>query len=122
SVLEYTNSSGNRFIVLNFRADFDDELFWRNYRLQKIVTEFAKLPVSCIGNPDLYILASRAGDRLSVLLLNISADMIPTPRVRVPSGKPMNFVNCSGSMNEGILELSTLYAFDHAAFELLLKE
>lgn len=122
SVFEYTNPDGNRFLVLNFRADFDDERFWRNYRLQRIVTDFTAPPVSCIGNPDLYILASRAGDRLSVLLLNISADMIPAPRVCVPSGKPIDFVNCTGRMNGSMLELSTLHAFDHAAFEILLSD
>ena len=120
SAFEYINADGNRFLVLNFRADSDDERFWRNYRLQKIVTDFAAPPVSCIGNPDLYILASKSGDRLSVLLLNISADMIPAPRVRVPSGKPISFVNCSGTMNGNTLELTPLHAFDHAAFELQL--
>ena len=107
---------------MNFRADFDDERFWRNYRLQKIVTDFAKPPVSLTGEPDLYIIASAKGNRLSVLLLNASADKIPHPAVSVPDGKPVGFVNCSGELKDGKMQLTPLHAFDHAAFEIELDE
>ncbi len=122
SAFEYTNADGNSFLVLNFRADLDDERFWRNYRLQKIVTDFAKPPVSLTGEPDLYIIASAKGNRLSVLLLNASADKIPHPAVSVPDGKPVGFVNCSGELKDGKMQLTTLHAFDHAAFEIELDE
>ena len=106
------------------KVDYErlSERFWRNYRLQKIVTDFAKPPVSLTGEPDLYIIASAKGNRLSVLLLNASADKIPHPAVSVPDGRPVGFVNCSGELKDGKMHLTTLHAFDHAAFEIELDE
>lgn len=117
SVCEYSGG-GRRFLVLNFRADRDDERFWRNYHIQKLVTDFAAPPVSLTGEPDVYILASKRDDRLAVLLLNLSADLIPAPEVNVPRGTPTRFVNCSGKMDGDKLRLSKLHAFDFAAFEM----
>ena len=117
SVWEYSVGR-RRFLVLNFHADRDDERFWRNYHIQSLVTDFAAPPVSLTGEPDLYILAAESADRLAVLLLNLSADLIPSPEVTVPRGTPTRFVNCSGAMDGGKLRLSKLHAFDFAAFEI----
>ncbi len=83
----YENKNGNRFAVFTFDGyNADNELF-RTYARQEQMLDCIKflntegIPVSCKGNPDLYILAKKKDDKISVGLWNLSADKIYSPEV-----------------------------------------
>lgn len=83
----YENKKGNRFAVFTFDGYTADNELFRTYARQQQMFDCIKflnpegVPVSCKGNPDLYILAKRNDDRISVGLWNLSADKIYSPEV-----------------------------------------
>ena len=86
----YTNPAGQRFAVICADAKTCGEPLWRNYlRQNQIICALNRLgseplPAVCAGNPDLYILAKRAGNRLAVGLWNLSPDEIFDAEVILP--------------------------------------
>lgn len=83
----YENESGIRFAVFTFDGYTADDGIFRAYARQSQMLECIKfinpegIPVSCVGNPDLYILAKQKNDKISVGLWNLSADKIYSPEV-----------------------------------------
>lgn len=83
----YENNDGGRFAVFTFDGYIVDDEFFRTYARQRQMLDCIKflnpegVPVSCVGNPDLYILAKQKDDKISVGLWNHSADKIYSPEV-----------------------------------------
>ncbi len=126
----YENSRGQRFLVL--LSDSYDLLpyNYRSYMRQAQLVRFAAwvkhpLPAMVTGHPDLYIRCSREGNRLSVLLLNLSIDVVEAPLVEL-DGKACALRPVVGDASvEGdgtTVRLSDIAAFTAAAFEVTLAE
>lgn len=83
----YGNADGLKFAVYTFDGYTADNEVFRTYARQRQMLDCIKflnpegVPVSCAGNPDLYILAKRRGSKISVGLWNFSADKIYSPQV-----------------------------------------
>ncbi|MBP5781799.1 MAG: hypothetical protein J6X34_11285, partial [Clostridia bacterium] len=73
------------------------------------------------GSPDTYILTKNSDNSLAVGIWNFSLDPIYTPKVRLgESWQSAEFVNCTGTLDGGTLELSDIAPFG-MAFALLKK-
>jgi len=122
----YENINGQRFLVFLFNAatlEKNSDLY-HGYLMQHTLHDGIEwisrkpLPVSCVGNPDLYMLCKRKGDTLSVALFNCFADSILRPELRLAGVyEEISFVNTEGSLEGDTVRLRELPAFGFAAFQ-----
>ena len=121
----YENAKGQRFFVFLFNGatlDKSSDLY-HGYLLQSALRDGVEwisrraLPVSCTGNPDLYILCKRQEDALSVALFNCFADSILCPELQLDGVyDKISFVNTDGTLDGSKVRLRELPAFGFAAF------
>ena len=90
----YKNKEGQQFLVFAFAAyeqSWRNDNFYRSYarsrQLKEAIDLFGgeKLPAYSYGNPDLYIIAKKAGNSMSVGLWNIFPDEIFEPILDFPA-------------------------------------
>ena len=121
----YENADGERFLVFAFDAMFTNESRWRSYTMQKLLFDSVEwlgrkaLPVRCEGNPDLYVICSSNDEGMSIGLWNFCLDSIDEPKIYLGDDyKNSEFVNCSGSLENRKISLSSLEAYSFAFVEL----
>ena len=120
---EYENAAGQRFLVFAFESLFASQGWMRCYLRAEQAISFAGragdgLPAVCTGNPELYILAKQADNRLAVGLWNLFPDPIEAPRVRLNAqAKRVRGVGTKTEANGNEVRLSALPAFGFAFFE-----
>lgn len=126
--VEYENKDGQRFLVYAFDAAFTDENRYRNYATQRLLFDSLewlgrqKMPVSCLGNPDLYMLCKKSEDALAIGLFNMFADDIPEPTVLLAEEyHDIEAVNCEATLDGRNVRLSAIPPYGYA-FILLKKE
>lgn len=122
---KYENSDNQRFVVYTFDGYSADEEIFRNYERQKQVIGAVKwltgksLPVSCAGHPDLYILAKRKDNRLSVLLWNTFPDKIYSPKLEFEKEiRSAEIFRADSAFDKNILTLSEISPYDFVAVEI----
>lgn len=109
----YENQKGQRFMVYSFsaRTVTVDSKGWlcgvfRNYLRQKQLVKGIEwlqkgrpLPAMCMGNPELYILCKRDGEKLTVGIWNIFPDSILKPKIKLDGEyKSLDCFKCSGKI------------------------
>lgn len=122
----YENHRGQRFYCIaydiynnqavpNYMCDY--------YRQEQMVDSLQwlcgkKLPAVCLGNPHVYCMTAKQGDRLSVLLVNHFMDELITPVIRLDrTYKTIRFVNCTGTLEGDKVTLTEVMPYGVAAFE-----
>mgnify|MGYP001624057676 FL=1 len=131
----YTNLSGQRFAVICADAKACGESLWRSYlRQSQLICALNELgcqplPVYCSGEPDVYVIAKRSGNRLAVGIWNLSPDEIFDAEVVFPlrSVTLADTVDCAAhSANadgqSGRLVIERLLPYRAAAVEVELSE
>lgn len=131
----YTNKSGQRFAVICADAKVCGEPLWRSYlRQSQLISALNELgcqplPVYCSGEPDVYIIAKRSGNRLAVGIWNLSPDEIFDAELVFPlrSVTLADTVDCAAhSANadgqSGRLVIERLLPYRAAAVEVELSE
>ena len=131
----YTNKSGQRFAVICADARACGEPLWRSYlRQSQLICALNELggqplPVYCSGEPDVYIIAKRSGNRLAVGIWNLSPDEIFDAELVFPlrSVTLADTVDCAAhSANadgqSGRLVIERLLPYRAAAVEVELSE
>lgn len=119
----YENKDGYKFLVYTFDAYFNGEGIYRSYARSKQIRDSlrkfgAKLPAYSYGNPDLYIMAKKDSNSMSVGLWNIFADSVLEPTVELDKNySKIDFINCNGKFEGNIVKLSELPPFGFAGFE-----
>ena len=125
----YENGSGERFLIFPFEAKrvCETSMLFRNYAMQSMLirelSHIRRRPLDAVltGSPDTYILTKNSENSLAIGIWNFSLDPIYTPKVRLgESWQSAEFVNCTGSLDGGTLELSDIAPFG-MAFVLLKK-
>ena len=125
----YENGSGERFLIFPFEAKrvCETSMLFRNYAMQSMLirelSHIRRRPLDAVltGSPDTYILTKNSENSLAIGIWNFSLDPIYTPKVRLgESWQSAEFVNCTGTLNGGTLELSDIGPFG-MAFALLKK-
>ena len=123
--IEYENVDGQRFLVYAFDAAFTDETRYRNYAVQRQL--FAslewlggqKMPVACLGNPDLYVICKENSDELAVGLWNMFEDEILEPEIKLAGEySAAEFVNCDGTLDRDTVRLAPIPAYGYAFIRL----
>ena len=103
----YENGAGQRFVVYPFDMDAVARGLGvtRSYCRQRQLTaglEWAgrkRLPAVCLGQPDSYLMAKRAGGGLSVGLWNLSADYMQDAQIRLDRPyAEAEFFGCEGEL------------------------
>lgn len=118
----YENKRGHKFLVFAFDVYFNGETTYRSYlraREIKEAVEFfgERLPAFSYGNPDLYILAKKSENEMTVGLWNIFADSVTEPIVELDAEyAEIDFINCTGKMIGNNVYLSELAPFAFAGF------
>ena len=103
-IYRYQNANGQRFMV--YMTDPMAKLYnhdiCKGYLMQNALHEGLewiadkKLPVACKGNPSLYLLAKREGNRMAVGMFNCFADAVLDPVIRLDRPyRSVKFVGCS---------------------------
>ena len=126
-IYRYENEDGGRFLV--FLADpmaklYNHELY-KGDLMQNAVHDGlewiagAPVPVSCKGNPELYVLCKRDEGGMAVGLFNCFADSVLEPVIRLDRAyRSIRFVGCSGRLEGDTIYLDQpIRAFEYAAFE-----
>lgn len=78
----YLNADGMRFLVYAFDGERSDARVYRNYARQREVAgqvewlSGEKLPASCTGHPDTYMICKKIGEKLAVGFWNLFPDKI----------------------------------------------
>lgn len=123
---KYENADGIRFAVYAFDVYSAEETVYRNYERQKQVIDALqwlcrkKLPAVCKGNPDLYILTKKNGNKMTVGLWNFFPDKIYAPRVELNGSiKSFRTFGADGKAENNILTLSQIEPYGFAAAEIL---
>lgn len=127
-IYRYENAVGQRFMV--FLADpmaklYNHELY-KGYLMQNAVHDGLEwiagtaMPVSCKGNPELYVLCRRSEHSMAVGLFNCFADSVIDPEIRLDhSYASVKFVGCSGRLEGNTVYLDApISAYAYVAFEL----
>lgn len=122
----YKNSNGQQFLVFSY-APYEvfssTENEYRGYvyteLINEAVTRFGrKLPAYTYGNPDLYMIAKKDNNSMSVGLWNIFPDEILHPTIHLDGEySEISFINCSGQLDGNKVFLSELPPFGFAGFE-----
>ncbi len=120
----YENAEGERFLVyLAYMQDMNKN-FYRNYARQAQLARCIewvgrkKLPAICLGNPDLYMISSEGGGKLSVALWNISPDETFNNTVVLnKAAKDIRFISGGGKISENRVLLEEIPPYGCTAFE-----
>ncbi len=122
----YENAEGLRFLVLTYDHYFSDpnRNYDNNYYRQALLVDAIewmcgkRLPAFCPKNPDLYILSSKAGDAMSVALINANMDGVLSPVIRLDKVySNIRFINCNGELLGDRVALEDIPPYGFAAFE-----
>ncbi len=119
----YENKNGYKFLVYTFDAYFNGEGIYRSYARSKQIRDSlskfgAKLPAYSYGNPDLYIMAKKDSNSMSVGLWNIFADSVIEPTVELDKNySKIAFINGNGKLEGNIVKLSEIPPFGFVGFE-----
>ncbi|MBQ9783747.1 MAG: hypothetical protein IJW44_04435 [Clostridia bacterium] len=133
----YENGSGERFLVFLFEGDsifstarVCNSGMIQNPVIQRVLTETLPwvarqpIPVSCVGNPNLYLMCAKEENAMSVALFNCFADSLVNPVIRL--GESYDRMECLGC--QAVLEgdkvtlTSKQYGFTWAAFRVYRQE
>lgn len=125
SAYYYKNKNGQQFLVFAFKpydnlSELENE--HRGYVYSRLVKDAVslfggRLPAYSYGNPDLYIIAKKSDEEMSVGLWNIFADEIIEPEIELDREyKIIEFINCKGKMSGNKVYLSDIAAFGFAGF------
>lgn len=119
----YTNQMGEKFYVLCFDAYYNDESSFRSYlRQRQLMNAFEKMSgeklcVKTMGNPDLYVIAKKDKDCMSVYLSNICPDSIHDGKITLDKKyKNAQFINCRGTLNGDEIIIEHIPAYSVAIF------
>jgi len=125
----YCNEAGMKFLVFLFDSRFMQRSAGRNYLYQRTLIEGIgaisreQIPVTCPGNPDLYILTKCKGNKLAVGLWNCFPDKVLYPDVQMPDNvESVKFVNCTGKFQGSTVSIDEIGPYGIAAFEVTLAE
>lgn len=122
----YENAKGQRFFVLAHDLFMSEECanYFNNYDRQAQLIEAIewmcgkKLPATCVKHPDLYILASSDGEKMSVAISNIFMDEVFEPVIQLDrTYHEIRFLNCTGTLEGDKVILSDIPAYGFVAFE-----
>ncbi len=120
----YENANGQKFFVWLFDSRLWDRKALRDYPVGHALIEGIRaiapdaLPVICEGNPDLYILTKRKGNKLAVGLFNSCIDRMLQRKITLCAPiKSIRFVGCNGSFDGNVVEIDRLGGMEMAAFE-----
>lgn len=121
----YENGDGMRFLVFAFEhyGSGDKPNYFNNYYRQAQIIDTAewmgkKLPAVCPKNPNLFILAAKNNEAMSVMLANVYLDDVLEPEVVLDKEySEIKFVNCSGKLMGDKVVLSDIAPYGFAAFE-----
>ena len=79
----------------------------------------ASAPVSCVGNPDLYVICKENGSRAAVGFFNCFADPIDDLLADISfNAKKARFYRCKGSIADGKIRIEHLSAYDWCFVEI----
>lgn len=132
SAYRYENSSKQRFLVFGYDAFVENgsrnenpsRNYFNNYYRQKQIIDNIpwlcgrKIPAVSFKNPNLYILASKKKDAMSVALANITLDDVLEPIVQLDREyNEIRFVNCEGRLEGDKVYLKDMTPYGFAAFE-----
>lgn len=127
SCVKYENSDGQRFLIYgyDFCRERRNNNFIRNYmRQSQLVREYQwlagkKLPAVCTKHPDLYIMAKKGADSMTVGLWNIFPDRIFNPVIELDkSYSKVEFINCTGKLDgDKIILNDDIQPYSFAGFE-----
>lgn len=119
--IEYENADGQRFLVYAFDAALVNEGRYRNYCTQnQLFTSLAwlarkEMPVTCLGNPDLYMMCKQSTEGMAIGLWNLFADEILAPKITLAEKfQAAEFINCEGSLEQDGIHLSPIPAYGFA--------
>ena len=125
----YENANGQRFYVLavdiykSFALGIGQNFLKSYYRQADLVDAIEwmagkPLPAFSAKNPNLYILASKGEDSMSVALANVWLDDVYDPEIKLDKAySEIRFVNCSGRLDGDRVFLSDIPPYGFAAFE-----
>lgn len=122
----YENADGGKFFVFAFDAysqfymrDNYRRSYLRSAELKQVCDLFgAKIPAYSYGNPDLYLIAKKGANSLSVGLWNIFADEIFEPVIELDKEyKSIECIGCTGRIEGNKVHLSQMNPFSFAGFE-----
>jgi hypothetical protein len=129
SSYRYENAAGQRFYVLaidlyyswvtNCSANFIKS-YYRQADLSEAIAWIAgkPLPAFCPKNPNLYILASKRNDAMSVALANVYFDDVFAPEIQLDKTyTEIRFLNGSGTLDGDRVSLSDIPPYGFVAFE-----
>ena len=126
-IYRYENQNGQRFLVYmtDPMAKLYNHEICKGYLMQNALKEGVEwiagkpLPAVCLGNPSLYLLCKRNGDKMAVGLFNCFADSVLEPTVKLDGEyRKVRFVGCNGRLEGDTVYLDApLPAFEFAAFE-----
>lgn len=129
----YKNADGQQFLVFGFpayanRQHMKNSIFgshvyssyFRSKQIKNAIELFGeeKLPAYSYGNPGLYIMSKKSDSSMTVGLWNIFADKIFEPVIELDKKySRIEFINCSGRLEENKVILSEMIPFSFAGFE-----
>ena len=123
----YENSKGERFLVflhVGESVKYNSGII-RGYLQQAALHEGlawlcgAALPVTCTGNPELYVMCREGEDHLTVGLFNCFADPIDAPTLTLQNAYTgAEFLGTGGKLSGNTLTLDPLPAFSFSAVKL----
>lgn len=123
----YKNKNGQQFLVFALNAypqrrmsEFHHRNYMRSAQLKYATELFGgeKLPAYSYGNPDLYIIAKKNNNSMSVALWNIFADEIFEPVIELDKEYgEIEFINTTGRLEGNKVYLSEMPPFGFAGFE-----
>lgn len=126
----YENQQHQRFVVFPFDAFREQHkigMFRNYYRQKELVDAYQwlsgqKLDAVCTGHPDLYLMAKKDGDSITVGLWNFSLDAIESPVIDLADQyKELETVNCTGTLSGNQVTLSRLGAQEFCCFTAKVK-
>lgn len=126
---QYENKAGQRFLVLTadaFWLDMSGCGLIRSYAMQRVWKKYIPwvacrpLPAACPDAPGLYLLCREDADSLSLLIANLSEDVLADGCFTLPRAySHAEFTNCAGRIEGDALRLTEdLPAFSFAAVRL----
>ena len=122
----YENAKGQRFYVLAHDLFMSEECanyFINYYRQEQLIKAIEwlgqkKLPVICKKHPNLYMIASKNENAMSVAIANIFPDEVFEPVVQLDKEyHEIKFLNCTGKLERDKVYLSDFAAYGFVAFE-----
>lgn len=123
----YKNAQGQRFFVLNFSVEEQEEnisllnSYARQDSLINAIEWIAgkKLPAKSLKHPQLYVVCKRKENSLAVGLFNLFADSVMNPRIQLDKHySSVNYLGTNGYMKDDeIILTEEIPAFGFVAFE-----